>query len=180
MFKICKGCGTNKLLTEFKKDNRVKSGYGARCKTCQNTYDSKYYHTVDKTKKLIRSRKYVENNPEKKKEMDLLYRQRRPEVGIKAREKYRQNNQHIYNKQSAKYRAMKLNATPTSTSEFYEFFMNEIYSLSRLRSELTGTGWHVDHIVPLNNANVCGLHVPANLRVIPAKENLLKSNKFIG
>lgn len=41
----------------------------------------------------------------------------------------------------------------------------------------TGPGMHVDHIVPLINPLVCGLHCPANLRVTTAAENMRKGNR---
>lgn len=55
----------------------------------------------------------------------------------------------------------------------------DIYAECSAINKLTGILHHVDHIVPLRNRKVCGLHCEHNLRVIPATENLTKKNKFI-
>ena len=69
-------------------------------------------------------------------------------------------------------------ATPNWLSELDELFIKEIYSLAVLRSKATGVEYHVDHIVPLHGKNVCGLHVPANLQLLTASDNLKKRHFY--
>jgi hypothetical protein len=46
-------------------------------------------------------------------------------------------------------------------------------------TEATGSRYVVDHIYPLRGMTVSGLHVPANLRVIPEQQNRKKYNKVL-
>ena len=43
----------------------------------------------------------------------------------------------------------------------------------------TGVEYVVDHIIPLQHPDVCGLHNDANTQVITAEENRVKGNSFM-
>lgn len=77
---------------------------------------------------------------------------------------------------NARQRAVRLRAMVSWADETRIF---EMYDRASRVSKCTGFVWHVDHIVPLQGKTVCGLHVPDNLRVIPAKINLKKHNSWV-
>lgn len=75
-------------------------------------------------------------------------------------------------------RARKLRAQPHWLNSFQLAQIQEFYEIAAAMSCQTGIKHHVDHIVPLKNKVVSGLHVPWNLQVIPARENLSKNNRL--
>lgn len=56
--------------------------------------------------------------------------------------------------------------------------VNQIYAEAERLTKTTGVTHSVDHIVPLCNPIVCGLHVPWNMRVILLGDNISKSNNW--
>jgi len=69
-------------------------------------------------------------------------------------------------------------ATPPWLTRKQKTEIRQIYQIAITMTKTTGEQYVVDHIVPLRSPDVCGLHVPWNLRVITQEENLKKSNKL--
>ena len=55
---------------------------------------------------------------------------------------------------------------------YYKVDMKEIY-------KNCPEGFEVDHILPLNNPILCGLHTPWNLQYLTPDQNKTKSNKIM-
>lgn len=67
-------------------------------------------------------------------------------------------------------------ATPKWITAEQKLTMRKTYLTAMNLTKITGERYVVDHIYPLISAEVCGLHVPWNLRVMTQEENLRKSN----
>ena len=70
-------------------------------------------------------------------------------------------------------------ATPPWLTRKQKSEIRQLYQIAITMTKTTGEQYVVDHIVPLRSHEVCGLHVPWNLRVITQEENLKKSNKLV-
>jgi 5-methylcytosine-specific restriction endonuclease McrA len=79
---------------------------------------------------------------------------------------------------SAAWRAHKTAGCPAWLTACECELMRDAYLYARAWSKATGVPHEVDHIIPLRGKNVCGLHVPWNLRLIPQAENRRKSNRL--
>ena len=76
---------------------------------------------------------------------------------------------------TVKRRAAKLHRTVSWSNKK---LIAQVYKQAKELTIETGEPYHVDHIIPLQGKLVSGLHVETNLQVIPATDNLTKSNKF--
>ncbi len=84
---------------------------------------------------------------------------------------------HIKVAEKAKARAKKINKNVAPNWADSKKIKN-VYKGSKSLEKITGLKYHVDHIVPLNHPNVCGLHVWANLQVLEASLNEEKGNEL--
>ena len=79
----------------------------------------------------------------------------------------------------AQRRAAKLQRTPKWLTKEDKATIKALYEQANFMSRVCGEKFHIDHIIPLQGKTVSGLHCPANLQIITAKENVKKSNKLL-
>lgn len=108
----------------------------------------------------------------------LAWKKANPHSHRKSSANWKKNNAGHNRSLMAKRRADKIQRTPAWLTGEQLTAIDKLYKQAAWLTRITGVKWHVDHIVPLKGKNVSGLHIPDNLQVIPAWENIKKGNRL--
>ena len=161
----------------------MKDGLNTFCKAChqadniarkaKNRATQEFKSEEAAAKKVYRAKK--------SKEISVYmsyWREKNKEHVTSYSKQYRDSNKEKYAFLCQKRKIDTMRRTPAWLTQDDLWMIEEAYSLAALRTKTLGIQFHVDHVLPLRGKKVSGLHVPMNLRVIPAIENMRKTNKF--
>jgi hypothetical protein len=138
-------------------------------------YDRQYYlKNKEKRKKQIKE--WEENNKDKRKEYHKNWHLKNKDRRNKAAKIRAKNNREVWNERWAFRKALKLQATP-KWADLEK--IKVLYEKAKWLESLTGLKYHVDHVIPLVNDNVCGLHCWYNLQILEASLNIGKGNRYV-
>lgn len=175
--KECSICGGLKPVHLFPKSKGGRFGVRGNCKSCEKVRQKEYREAnPEKIKRLWQS--WYENNPTHNKERWQTYYRSNEDRLKKASRERKRLKPHKYAAYNSNRRSAKIKATPPWLTESQLKEIEDFYWLSLDLRKVTGSVYHVDHIVPLQGKKVCGLHVPWNLQVLPADINLQKGNNL--
>jgi hypothetical protein len=177
--KSCSRCGVRKSESEFYNAKAFADGKDPHCKECKRQ---------QRNERLSQNPNYEREryNPDRARENYLKNAEKLREVSRgnwrKYREKYKKDplwkaERLAYDRSRELTKSMR---TPPWLTKEQKREVKNIYKRSAIMSKETGEKHHVDHIAPLMGANVCGLHVPWNLRIVTATENLSKGLIYDG
>lgn len=133
-----------------------------------------------KNREKVRARQavYRKENADRVRLMTASWAQKNPEMVRSAINTWRDKNRDRVNAGHARRRAAKLKAEPSWLTKKQHDEIRMFYLSSAEMSAFFGVEHAVDHIVPLQAEEACGLHVPWNLRVITRTENCRKQNRL--
>lgn len=157
-----------------------------KCYKCSSMYARKYFSQMTDNEKK-KKREYMESYNEeyrllnRDKILDIkrrFYRKNSDRLLAKAKS-YRDENRHKYVRLCRERRIKIKGATPSWLNEEQKRQIDNIYRECAMLNSKDKASNHVDHIIPINSDYVCGLHVPWNLQILSAKDNVQKSNRVI-
>ena len=175
--KICAKCNVDKPLDQFCKNKNRKGGYHYYCRECHSK-SNKRWRDDNLEQALATSAKYRKANKKACHAASKAWEKANPEKVKAWRAVYNKENAGYLQEKCVRYRVGKRNRTPKWLNESQLLAIKCKYQVAAMYNREGLERWHVDHIVPLQGKTVSGLHVPWNLRVIPAKLNQQKSNRL--
>lgn len=159
--KTCISCKSEKTSALFYKDARCRDGLFSSCIDCQK----------------IRSKRYNQENKGKVKKYAAEYQ--KTETYKKTLRESKRRNPKLYSLIQADRRLRIKVATPSWINKKQLKEISNLHNLVKSIQWLSDEKLSIDHIVPINGKDVCGLHVPWNLQIIPLSQNVSKGNKLI-
>lgn len=130
----------------------------------RRSYDKDYYYK-NREAEIAASRAWNLSNPDRVKISTRRYTQK---ISGSAETRFK----------NAMNKRCRLQRVPNWLSEEQKQKIKDFYWLVADLRVTTGENYHVDHIIPLQAKNVCGLHVPWNLQILPSDLNLKKGNRW--
>jgi len=134
------------------------------CKECRKSNRTDGY-------KYEASLKYYLKNKDKIDSYRAEYRKANREKTVEYNKIYCQENKDKKRQGAMKYISSKMQRTPKWLTEDDFWVMEQAYITAEERTKKYGVKFHVDHIIPLQGVDVCGLHVPWNLQILPILSN---------
>lgn len=165
----CYSCGASREDADF-------PTRGNKCKKCLSVYNAAY--RAKNSERISQyKKKWVQVNRNKKAMQDKRWAETNRERSNAHKKRWNKANAGVKLALDRKYKASKAKRAPAwlDSADHAEMEFTYIWC-NALRS--CGLDYHVDHIIPLQGKVVSGLHVPWNLQVIPAAENLSKHNRW--
>jgi hypothetical protein len=175
--KSCSRCKQVKLLTHFTKRKRSKDGFKSYCKSCAQK-EAQQWRINSKEQRAVWQKNYYAKNKNEILQRQKQWRTANLDKSKNATKNWANANREAVAERRARRRATKKQATPPWLTKEHRQQIIYVYEQCFKAQELTGIKHHVDHIHPLTHEFLCGLHVPWNLQVITAEENIKKGNRF--
>lgn len=164
-----------KRSSKYKKNNPdVVAKYKETHKEYCRLYSAAWYEQNKERLVEVRYEYRLKNSDVINEKNRVYYKENKERISVKHR-RYHKNNKHITRASGARRRAAKCKAIPP-WADLDKIKL--IYKNCHDICEETNYKYHVDHIVPLQNKFVCGLHCEYNLQILTEEENLSKSNSY--
>ena len=125
-----------------------------------------------------RAKAWAKSNPDKVREKASRYRLKNQDAHSAYNREWFKKNPDKRAAYEGKRRASIIQRTPKWLTSDDLWMIEQAYELAKIRTEMFGFEWHVDHVIPLQGKRVSGLHVPQNLKVIEGSENCKKNARF--